>query len=368
MTSTQALLPNTLEEFQDGQSLGHLQDRQSLDLSERKSIGDLQDRQSLDLRDSKRIGILQERQSLDLGNRQILGDLQPELSLYSRNTPSQGELQSGLSIDLQEGQSLENLGVALSLADTNMELLEEYEAETELDEDIDDISEKVDTSAKVGEVPEAVKTTFGPNPPSLEPMAEEVVQPSKSPQAGDDQLYLDDVEGFMHQTSILDQNDFEDFTVHELQKQVAEQIAEFENTWYLEQSQALEEKNRNPGEIPRNFLETDLEEEQRLEKRREDFLEELRTQSEAAARAEGGGMPTSCFGQETAFRSVNLPANNVTSVGRSVQVGSLGPYINSVLCHHCQYQPKCCAQYIFTFRKGCPVVFFVSWDATLVTL
>ena len=348
VTSTQAILPNTLEEFQDGQSLGNLQDRQSLDL-----------------RDSKSIGNLQDRQTLDLGNRQLLGDLQTELSLYSRNTPSQGELQSGLSIDLKEGQSLENLGAALSLADTNMELLDEYEAETELDEDMDDINVRVDTRAKVGKVPEAAKATFGPNPHILEPMTEEVVQPSKSPQDGDDQLYLDDVEGFMHQTSILDPNDFEDFTVHELQKQVAEQIAEFENTWHLEQSQALEEKNINPGEIPRDYLETDLEEEQRLEKRREDFLEELRIQSDAAARAEGGGLPTSSFGQETAFRFVNFPANNVTSVGRSVQVGSLGPYI---LCHHCQYQPKCSAQYIFTFRKGCPAVCFVSWDATLVTL
>ena len=126
----------------------------------------------------------------------------------------------------------------------------------------------------------------------------------------------------MHQTSILDPNDFEDITVHELQKQVAEQIAEFENTWYLEQSQALEEKNRNVGgEIPRNFLETDLEEEQRLEKRREDFLEELRMQSEAGAKTN----PTSKFGREF-VRSINLAANNATSVGRSVQVGSLRPY------------------------------------------
>ena len=270
MTSTQALLPNTLEEFQDGQSLGELH-RQSLDDFHRQSSGDLQSGQSLDL--------------------------------------------------LQEaGQSLGKLGGS---GDTDVQLLEEeYEAETELDEDPDDIS---DTRTKLGKVPGSVGTDFGQNPPIFKPNAGaqwEVVQPSNSPQ---DELYLDDVDGFMHQTNSLDPNDFEDVTVDELQKHVAEQIAEFEHTWYLEQSQALEERNRISGEIPRNFLETDLEEEQRLEKRREDFLEELRKQSEATAdHREGAGMPTSNFGGEAAFRSANLPANNVTSVGRSVQVNFLG--------------------------------------------
>ena len=275
VTSTQALLPNSLEDFQDGQSLGHLQLEPSLVLRDGQSFGqDISDTQRLD-----------------------------------------GDLQDGQSLDLQDGQSLGVLGGTLSLADHDVDLLEDYEAETELDEEPDDISDRGDTRAKVGKVPDS---SFGPNRPILEPMAEapwEVVQP----QGGDDQLYLDDVDGFMHQTSILDQNDFEDFTVQELQKQVAEQIAEFENTWYLEQSQALEEKNGNSGEIPRNFLDLDLEEEQRLAKRREDFLEEMKMQSEAAS-----GMATSDFGGGAAFQS----ANRVTSVGRSVQVAShwfIGP-------------------------------------------
>ena len=275
VTSTQALLPNSLEDFQDGQSFGHLQVEPSFVLRDRHSFGQ-------DIRGRQSIGDLQGRQSLDLDTQRLDGDLQ-----------------SGQSLDLQDGQSLGNLGGA-----PDLDLLEDYEAETELDEDI---SDRGDTRAKVGKVPEVVDSTFAPNHPILEPMAEppwEVVQPLKSLQDADDQLFLDDVDGFMHQTN----------TVHDLQKQVAEQISEFENTWYLEQSQALEEKNGNSGEIPRNFLETDLEEEERLEKRRGDFLKELRMQSEAAA-----GVASSNFGGEAGFRS---KANNVTSVGRSVQVAS----------------------------------------------
>ena len=280
VTSTQALLPNSLEDFQDGQSLGHLQAEPSFVLRDRHSFGQ-------DIRGRQSIGDLQGGPSLDLDTQRLDGDLQ-----------------SGQSLDLQDGQSLGNLGGA-----PDLDLLEDYEAETELDEDVEDISDRGDTRAKVGKVPEVVDSTFAPNHPILEPMAEppwEVLQPLKSLQDADDQLFLDDVDGFMHQTN----------TVHDLQKQVAEQISEFENTWYLDQSQTLEEKNGNSGEIPRNFLETDLEERHRLEKRRGDFLEELRMQSEAAA-----GMASSTFGGEAGFRSkANLAANNVTSVGRSVQV------------------------------------------------
>ena len=49
VTSTQALLPNSLEDFQDGQSLGHLQLEPSLVLRDGQSFGqDISDTQRLD--------------------------------------------------------------------------------------------------------------------------------------------------------------------------------------------------------------------------------------------------------------------------------------------------------------------------------
>ena len=219
-------------------------------------------------------------------------------------TSTQALLPNSLE-EFQDGQSLGHLQPGPSDHD-KFDLLEDYEAETELDEDADDISDR--DRVKVGKLPEADDSTFASKGPILDPMAEapwEIVQPLRSLQDADRQMYLDDVDGSMRPTNILHANDFLEITVRELQKQVTEQIAEFENTWYLEQSQ--QEKN---GKNPRDFLETDLEEEHRMEKRRKDFPEELRMQSEA----EGAGMATSNF------RSA---ANNVTSVGRSVQVDFL---------------------------------------------
>ena len=81
VTSTQALLPNSLEDFQYGHGLGHLQAESSFVLRDRHSFGQ-------DIRGRQSIGDLQGRQSLDLDTQRLDGDLQ-----------------IGQSLDLQDGQS-----------------------------------------------------------------------------------------------------------------------------------------------------------------------------------------------------------------------------------------------------------------------
>ena len=287
MTSTQALLSNTLEEIQDGQSLGcfQIQGGLSFDLSDRQSLGGFQAGESSDC-----VGDPPGGQSPNLQNRQ-------------NGNPGR---------------------------DAGVELLEEYDAETELDEDSDRIKSKLQDEMVVG--------------------AGRQVSGSEDPQDGDDQeLFLDDVNGFIHQTNTLDPDDFEgiqtnnldpdDFedipsldqnysefvTVADLQKEVSEQITEFDATWYGDQSQAVEEKNSDSKEKEGNLMETELEEREMLEKRREDLLTELRKQSESNLKMPTFKLPTFSLpmGISRAKTVPNMTSNNVTLVGRSVQVITL---------------------------------------------
>ena len=273
MTSTQALLSNTLEEIQDGQSLGcfQIQGGLSFDLSDRQSLGGFQAGESSDC---------------------------------------VGDPPGGQSPNLQNEQSPGNPG-----RDAGVELLEEYDAETELDEDSDRIKSKLQDEMVVG--------------------AGRQVSGSEDPQDGDDQeLFLGDVNGFIHQANILDPDDFEDIpnldpnyfegvTVADLQKEVPEQITEFDATWYGDQSQAVEEKKSDSEEKEGNLMETELEEREMLEKRREDLLAELRKQSESNLKMPTFKLPTFSLpmGISRAKTVPNMTSNNVTLVGRSVQVG-----------------------------------------------
>ena len=288
MTSTQALLSNTLEEIQDEQSLGcfQIQGGLSFDLSDRQSLGGFQAGESSDC---------------------------------------VGDPPGGQSPNLQNEQSPGNPG-----RDAGVELLEEYDAETELDEDSDRIKSKLQDEMVVG--------------------VGRQVSASEDPQDGDDQeLFLDDVNGFIHQTNTLDPDDFEgiqtnnldpdDFEdipnldpnyfegkfniVADLQKEVSEQITEFDATWYGDQSQAVEEKNCDSNEKEGNLMEAELEEREMLEKRREDLLAELRKQSESNLKMPTFKLPTFSLpmGISRAKTVPNMPSNNVTLVGRSVQVG-----------------------------------------------
>ena len=275
MTSTQALLSNTLEEIQDGQSLGcfQIQGGLSFDLSDRQSLGGFQ-----------------AGESSSFSDRQIVGDPQGSPKLQNRQNGNPGR-------------------------DAGVELLEEYEAETELDEDSDRIKSKLQDEMVVG--------------------AGRQVSASEDPQDGDDQeLFLDDVNGFIHQTNTLDPDDFEGIpnldpnyfegvTVADLQKEVPEQITEFDATWYGDQSQAVEEKKSDSKEKEGNLMETDLEEKEMLEKRREDLLAELRKQSESNLKMPTFKLPTFSLpmGISRAKTVPNMTSNNVTLVGRSVQVG-----------------------------------------------
>ena len=288
MTSTQALLSNTLEEIQDGQSLGcfQIQGGLSFDLSDRQSLGGFQAGESSDC---------------------------------------VGDPPGGQAPNLQNEQSPGNPG-----RDAGVELLEEYDAETELDEDSDRIKSKLQDEMVVG--------------------VGRQVSASEDPKDGDDQeLFLDDVNGFIHQTNTLDPDDFEgiqtnnldpnDFEdipnldqnhfegvkkeVQELQKEVSEQITEFDATWYGDQSQAVEEKKSDSKEKEGNLMETELEEREMLEKRREDLLSELRKQSESNLKMPTFKLPTFSLpmGISRAKTVPNMTSNNVTLVGRSVQVG-----------------------------------------------
>ena len=290
MTSTQALLSNTLEEIQDGQSLGcfQIQGGLSFDLSDRQSLGGFQAGESSDC---------------------------------------VGDSPGGQSPNLQNEQSPGNPG-----RDAGVELLEEYDAETELDEDSDRIKSKLQDEMVVG--------------------AGRQVSGSEDPQDGDDQeLFLDDVNGFIHQTNTLDPDDFEgiqtnnldpnDFEdipnldqnhfegvkkeVQELQKEVSEQITEFDATWYGDQSQAVEEKKSDSKEKEGNLMEAELEEREMLEKRREDLLTELRKQSESNLKMPTFKLPTFSLpmGISRAKTVPNMTSNNITLVGRSVQVITL---------------------------------------------
>ena len=277
MTSTQALLSNTLEEIQDGQSLGCFQIQGGL--------------------------------SFDLSVRQSLGGFQAEES-----SDCVGDPPGGQSPNLQNEQSPGNPG-----RDAGVELLEEYDAETELDEDSDRIKSKLQDEMVV--------------------VAGRQVSGSEDPQDGDDQeLFLDDVNGFIHQTNTLDPDDFEDIPnldpnyfegkfniVADLQKEVSEQITEFDATWYGDQSQAVEEKNGDSKEKEGNLMETELEEKEMLEKRREDLLTELRKQSESNLKMPTFKLPTFSLpmGISRAKTVPNMTNNNVTLVGRSVQVITL---------------------------------------------
>ena len=153
MTSTQALLSNTLEEIQDGQSLGCFQIQGGL--------------------------------SFDLSDRQSLGGFQADCVGDPPGPPG------GQSPNLQNRQN-GNPG-----RDAGVELLEEYDAETELDEDSDRIKSKLQDEMVVG--------------------AGRQVSGSEDPQDGDDQeLFLGDVNGFIHQTNTLDPDDFESIQTNNL--------------------------------------------------------------------------------------------------------------------------------------------------------
>ena len=331
MTSTQALLSNTLEEIQDGQSLGcfQIQGGLSFDLSDRQSLGGFQ-----------------AGESSSFSDRQIVGDPQGSPKLQNRQNGNPGR-------------------------DAGVELLEEYDAETELDEDSNRIKSKLQDEMVVG--------------------AGRQVSGSEDPQDGDDQeLFLGDVNGFIHQANILDPDDFEgiqtnnldpnDFkdipnlkseiqTVADLQKEVSEQITEFDATWYGEQSQAVEEKNSDSKEKEGNLMETELEEREMLEKRREDLLAELRKQSESNLKMPTFKLPTFSLpmGILRAKTVPNMPSNNVTLVGRSVQVITLTH--NLGFCPQLQQlisNLKVLCSLICS-RIECPAVHFASWAATPAT-
>ena len=213
MTSTQALFPESNEEeLPEGQSLGLFQGRLSLDITDRENPGNLKDGPSMDL-STKRSNL----ENLDYGQ-----SLDLTVGLPFRERPKEDK-------HLEE-QSSKNPGRSLTSVNPEVGLLQEYEADTQMDELVSAMD--IEQRDKIMDIT--------------------LLMQSKTPGPSNG-LYLDDVDGLMHETI----EDFPDLS--ELQNEIAEQVAEFEKTWHLDQSKAIDEKNRL---LQEEKMETELDAEQ----------------------------------------------------------------------------------------------------------
>ena len=217
MTSTQALFPESNEEeLPEGQSLGLFQGRLSLDITDRENPGNLKDGPSMDL-STKRSNL----ENLDCGQ-----SLDLTVGLPFRERPKEDK---HLEKILEE-QSSRNPGRSLTSVNPEVGLLQEYEADTQMDELVSEMD--IDQRDKIMDI--------------------SLLMQSQTPDPSNG-LYLDDVDGLLHET-IEDLPD-----ISELQSEITEQVAEFEKTWHLDQSKAINEGSRLLRE---EKMETELDAEQ----------------------------------------------------------------------------------------------------------